>query len=526
MKKGIIWLSPPSISGENLLTTWSRLMAQYGWDITKEYSDDSAFIFASSDSQLEKAIEIKNKHKKLPLVLYFWGYLPERFIYQDFTNFAISKCELIRNNVNIVFVPNQEVQNQLLYFGIRSSICTPGINSPAIISSNGIGYDMNRIVMIGRLAPHKSHLEILKTFKETGLSNKFCLHIIGKGEMLPKLQEFIKKNNIKVIISENIQDVEKIDILKSSLCSIYASNFEGFGAPIAESLFAGTPVIVLDSPWARSLYKDNVTYFTTQKQFVRAVLKIFSGIEDNIHSNPPIEFSAESLTSRLSVIFLGIIEQSIKSDLKDKAYLAKNDQDFKDIYQEEAIRNWDFRAYRFNPHWLRHWRVEYALKGLEGESIIDIGASYGSYAIRFAEAGFKVTAVDIAPFYIDKIKELSIKYKVEENILPMEANANSLPFEDNTFDSAWLGEILEHTDAPGLFLKEAIRVVKKGGAIVVSTPIGTHHNDPLHLTLWDDESLSNFLDGFKNSAFIEHLDKIAENQNTEPSCYMIKLRKI
>ena len=525
MKKGIVWLSPSNISGENLVSAWARLMANAGWEITEQFNENTGLIFAGSDSQLEKAIEVKSEHPDSLLILYFWGYLPERFANQNFKDFANSKFELIKNNVDKVFVPNQSVLEQLQYAGIQSSILLPGIDSVKIQTQQCVITDFNRIVMIGRLVPHKSHINILKILAETGLCKQFYIHIIGKGETAPALIDFIKNTGIKAVVSEDIDDDSKIQILKSSLCSIYASEFEGFGAPIAESLFANTPAIVLDSPWARSMYKDSVIYYKTEKDLAKAVLSLFAGGHKPYEINPPYEFSAESLTARLSYYFLELININTKDRLKNKALLAHTDKEFKEIYQEEAIRNWDTSAHRFNPYWLRHWRVDLAIKALEGTKVIDIGSSYGAYAIRFAKAGFDVTALDIAPFYIEKINELAIKYEVSDKIHAIEGNADNIPFEGSFFDSAWLGEILEHTDEPERFLTEAIRVVKQDGVILISTPIGTHHDDPLHLTHWDDELLQNFLDKFKSSIIVEHLDKVAEREG-QPSCYMIKLRKI
>lgn len=525
MKKGIVWLSPPSISGENLLSSWARLMENTGWKITEAITVDSSLIFASSDSQLEKAIEL-NTGSNLPLILYFWGYLPERFQIDQFKKFADAKFNLIKNHVNKVFVPNQSVLEQLQYAGIKSSILLPGIDSVKIQSQQCVITDFNKVVMIGRLVKHKSHLQILKAFIESGLDRQFHLQIIGTGETGPILKDFIKNTGIKATITEDMDDDSKIHTLKSSLCSIYASEFEGFGAPIAESLFAGTPAIVLDSPWARSMYKDYVIYYKTERDLAKTVLNLFSGGNKPYELNPPYEFSAEALTARLSYHFLEIINLQTKKDLGTKALLAHSEKEFKEIYQEEAIRNWETSAYRFNPYWLRHWRVDMVLKALEGEKVIDIGCSYGSFAIRFAKAGFKVTALDIAPFYLDKTKEFAIQYGIEEkNLTTVEGNAGNIPFDDNHFDSAWLGEILEHTDEPEKFLKEAIRVIKKDGVIIISTPIGTNHDDPLHLTHWDDELIENFINKFKDVITLEHFDKISERQG-EPSCYLIKLRKL
>src|SRR5690606_28794714 len=52
----------------------------------------------------------------------------------------------------------------------------------------------------------------------------------------------------------------------------------------------------------------------------------------------------------------------------------------------------------------------------------------------------------------------------------LQADAEQLPLDDNTFDVAVLCEILEHVVDLGAVVREAERVVKPGGRVVVSVP--------------------------------------------------------
>ena len=51
-----------------------------------------------------------------------------------------------------------------------------------------------------------------------------------------------------------------------------------------------------------------------------------------------------------------------------------------------------------------------------------------------------------------------------------DADANSLPFEDNSFGMVISSECVEHTPDPGLGIREMIRVVRPGGYVVFTTP--------------------------------------------------------
>ncbi len=50
------------------------------------------------------------------------------------------------------------------------------------------------------------------------------------------------------------------------------------------------------------------------------------------------------------------------------------------------------------------------------------------------------------------------------------ANALSLPFRDNSFDTILCNEVLEHVPEPKLLMSEAFRVLKSGGVLILTTP--------------------------------------------------------
>ncbi|WP_373035421.1 class I SAM-dependent methyltransferase [Sulfurimonas sp.] len=101
------------------------------------------------------------------------------------------------------------------------------------------------------------------------------------------------------------------------------------------------------------------------------------------------------------------------------------------------------------------------LKPLSDEaSVLDIGAGTGvmsEFAHR-CNSKFRYVAVDPA--------EGMLKY-MPEYVQTHLASAESLPFEDESFDVMLMGESLHHFKDPKVAIKEVVRVLKKDGKLFI-----------------------------------------------------------
>jgi ubiquinone/menaquinone biosynthesis C-methylase UbiE len=93
-----------------------------------------------------------------------------------------------------------------------------------------------------------------------------------------------------------------------------------------------------------------------------------------------------------------------------------------------------------------------------GESILDFGCATGDYCLELGKLGFKCVGVDVNEEYIRIAKEKGVNACVVKE---------QLPFEDKSFDTVIMFEVLEHVQSPGGLLGEAKRVAKKNILITV-----------------------------------------------------------
>ncbi|MBA7689803.1 hypothetical protein ES703_98314 [subsurface metagenome] len=87
------------------------------------------------------------------------------------------------------------------------------------------------------------------------------------------------------------------------------------------------------------------------------------------------------------------------------------------------------------------------------------------------------------------------------------------------------GELWEHISDVEKVIWEALRVLKPGGILIATTPIGEHHYDPMHIRVFDDKSIRELVMKFLTTVKIKSLNKIAEG-GADPSCYLIVMEKM
>jgi ubiquinone/menaquinone biosynthesis C-methylase UbiE len=99
------------------------------------------------------------------------------------------------------------------------------------------------------------------------------------------------------------------------------------------------------------------------------------------------------------------------------------------------------------------------------KSVLEIGCGLGTDAINFARAGANYTGVDLTERSIELVQRRFDFENLQGDLRT--ADAENLPFADNSFDLVYSHGVLHHTPDTERAINEAHRVLKPGGTAMV-----------------------------------------------------------
>jgi SAM-dependent methyltransferase len=96
------------------------------------------------------------------------------------------------------------------------------------------------------------------------------------------------------------------------------------------------------------------------------------------------------------------------------------------------------------------------------ERVLDAGTGAGAFAIALAPLVREVVGVDIVPELLAEGRK-----RAPANVELVEADAGSLPYDDDSFDLVCTSRTLHHAERPDLIVAELARVLRPGGTALV-----------------------------------------------------------
>ena len=104
-----------------------------------------------------------------------------------------------------------------------------------------------------------------------------------------------------------------------------------------------------------------------------------------------------------------------------------------------------------------------------GESVLEVGCGTGVLCRWFAReraSNNTVTGMDVNAFFLREAAEIARREGLEEIVSFREGSAESLPFDNDSFDVAFSSTVIQRVNAD-LMLPEMVRVTKPGGRVAV-----------------------------------------------------------
>jgi ubiquinone/menaquinone biosynthesis C-methylase UbiE len=100
---------------------------------------------------------------------------------------------------------------------------------------------------------------------------------------------------------------------------------------------------------------------------------------------------------------------------------------------------------------------------LEGKQVLEVGCGLGAHTEMLCRYGAKVTSIDLSPTSINTTKRRLALKGLDAKV--MEADAENLPFANESFDYVWSWGVIHHSPDTVKCAQEITRVLKPGGRL-------------------------------------------------------------
>ena len=109
-----------------------------------------------------------------------------------------------------------------------------------------------------------------------------------------------------------------------------------------------------------------------------------------------------------------------------------------------------------------------------GSRILEVGCGAGNLLLQAAVPGSYPLALDLSmqalTFVRSRLQEATSAARAPGGFACTQAIGEWLPLAGASFDCVLMSEVIEHLDAPEVSLREAARVLRPGGRLLITTP--------------------------------------------------------
>lgn len=201
-----------------------------------------------------------------------------------------------------VFVISDTVKEEVLAWDERLltkkhfiQVVSPVVDSPMADATLGAAPERlltnnrtNSVVLVSRNVSYKRMDHAVQVLaNQFGVhvatpDNPFTIHIIGArasvvGNGLPLAG--LAARNVLVRQHENCPEDVKWRMIREARAVVHSSEFEGFGIPLAEAMYAGTPVVAHELPVFKESFGQYPFYYTDDASLVRTLHTLWAAFD-------------------------------------------------------------------------------------------------------------------------------------------------------------------------------------------------------------------------------------------------------
>lgn len=160
------------------------------------------------------------------------------------------------------------------------------------------------------------------------------------------------------------------------------------------------------------------------------------------------------------------MDQTADKQSRDAGYTHGADPRFVRYYEEESLSPKAMERFRVVRDKVLGLAIRSGPRNRQ-LSVLDVGCGAGTQCFVYAELGHRVFGVDINEPLIEIARKRAASTNSEGAFRL--GSATALPFDDSSFDVCLHNQLLEHVPEWQRCLDEAVRVLKPGGILYVST---------------------------------------------------------
>jgi len=146
--------------------------------------------------------------------------------------------------------------------------------------------------------------------------------------------------------------------------------------------------------------------------------------------------------------------------------------------------------------------------------VLEVGAGSGSDCITLAKKGAEVSALDFSKNALEVYQQLAKNKGIK--IKKILADCQKIPIQDNYFDLVFSVGLIEHFKNPVPVIQEQLRVLKRGGFLVIDVP---QTYNPYTIVKHVRMVLNIHPFGWETEYSLKKLKKLAEILKIKPICF-------